>query len=663
MVIKKLDEAVVNRIAAGEVIQRPVNGIKEMVENCLDAGAMQIQVTVREGGLKFIQITDNGCGISQGDMAIVCERFTTSKLSDFNELRTISTYGFRGEALSSISHIAHVTITTRTADAKCAYRGDYVDGRLKAPVKPCAGNQGTSIIVEDLFYNTPLRRRTLKSGREEYAKIVDVLGKYALHNCHVGFTVRKGEESGQADVKTTPQSEHIDVLRAVFGPSVAREVIPLSHEDTSLHFKAKGLISNGNYSSKKMHFILFINHRLVGCSNLRKALESVYESFLLKGNHPFIYLSLEIAPQNVDVNVHPTKHEVHFLHDDAIIFSLQQAVERCLLSSKESRTFVAKSLLPEKVMSVAPIMEKSRVVDVVRTDSKAQKIDAFFQPSQKPAQADSQAKDPEAAGSVLSPAALPTKKENCRREIKLFSVKAMQEAVRSRCCAEWRANFRKLTFVGCVDEELAVAQLETQLLLLNMRRLTEDFFYQVMCFDFGNFGVIRLSEPAPIVDLVSLAFEFFRDECGWMETDPPKSDLTLRVKEVLTSRRAMLWDYFSMQISEEGAIETLPLLVSKYTPNLDLLPLFVIRLGTEVDWDSEAACFETFCREVARFYAVRKPKVPLSEAEASRLRWTIEHVLFLKLKTVYLPAKVMHENGCILQITDVSKLYKVFERC
>lgn len=660
MVIKRLDETVVNRIAAGEVIQRPVNGIKEMVENCLDAGSTQIQVTVREGGLKFIQITDNGCGIAQDDMAIVCERFTTSKLSDFNELRSISTYGFRGEALSSISHIAHVAITTRTAEAKCAYRGEYVDGRLKAPVKPCAGNLGTTITVEDLFYNTPLRRRTLKSGREEYAKIVDVLGKYALHNCQVGFTVRKGDESGQPDVKSAPQSDHIDVLRSIYGPSVAREVIPFSHDDNSLHFKSKGLISNGNYSSKKMHFILFINHRLVGCSNLRKALESVYESFLLKGNHPFVYLSLEIAPQNVDVNVHPTKHEVHFLHDDAIIFSLQQAIEKCLLSSKESRTFVSKSLLPEKVMSVAPIMEKSRVVDIVRTDSKAQKIDAFFEPSQKPGQAKNASSSDSPDSLSLSSS---SKKESSRRDIKLYSVKAMQEGVRSQCCSEWRANFRKLTFVGCVDEEMTVAQLETQLLLLNMKRLTEDFFYQVMCFDFGNFGVIRLSEPAPIVDLVSLALDFFRDECGWSEGDPPKADIAQKVKEVLTERRAMLWDYFSMKVSEAGEIETLPLLVQKFIPNLDFLPLLVIRLGTEVNWDTEAACFETFCREMARFYAIQKPKIPLSETEASRLRWTIEHVIFLKLKTAYFPAKTMHENGCILQVTDVSKLYKVFERC
>ncbi|XP_064614482.1 DNA mismatch repair protein Mlh1-like [Liolophura sinensis] len=345
-VIRKLDEVVVNRIAAGEVIQRPANALKEMIENSLDAKSTSIQVTVKQGGLKLLQIQDTGTGIRKEDMEIVCERFTTSKLKQFEDLNSIATYGFRGEALASISHVAHVTITTKTADSKCAFRGKYVDSKLKEPLKPCAGNQGTQISVEDLFYNIPTRRKALKSPAEEHAKIAEVVSRYAIHNSRVGFTLKKQGE-GVADVRTPPNSSTVDNIRTIYGASVARELLEIDHQDDKLSFWVKGHVSNANYSAKKSTFLLFINrkystitlYRLVDSSALKKALEGVYQAYLPKNTHPFIYLSLEIAPQNVDVNVHPTKHEVHFLHEDAIIEAIVRAVETKLLGANSSRTY------------------------------------------------------------------------------------------------------------------------------------------------------------------------------------------------------------------------------------------------------------------------------------------------------------------------------------
>ncbi|KAF0303949.1 DNA mismatch repair protein Mlh1 [Amphibalanus amphitrite] len=176
--IRRLDETVVNRIAAGEVVQRPANALKEMLENSLDAKATNITVMVKDGGLKILQIQDNGIGIRREDLSLVCERFTTSKLTAFEDLMQIGTYGFRGEALASITHVAHLTITTRTADSKCAYRrveARYTDGRLREDPRPCAGNVGTQILVEDLFFNMAARRQALRSPAEEFNKISEVV--------------------------------------------------------------------------------------------------------------------------------------------------------------------------------------------------------------------------------------------------------------------------------------------------------------------------------------------------------------------------------------------------------------------------------------------------------------------------------------------------------
>ena len=350
--IKKLDEAVVNRIAAGEVIQRPANALKEMIENSLDAKSTSITVTVKSGGLKLLQIQDNGCGIRKDDMDIVCERFTTSKLTKFEDLSSIATYGFRGEALASISHVAHVTITTRTAQSSCAYKASYSDGKLVSPrpgmsvdPKPCAGNKGTQITVEDLFYNVSTRRKALKSPGEEFAKIADVVSKYAIHNSGVAFTLKKQGEN-MAAVRTASGASILDNIRTIYGTTVARELLEVSCENQRFAFKMHGYISNANYSVKKLQFLLFINHRLVDSSAMRKAIESLYEAYLPKNSHPFVYLSLEISPSNVDVNVHPTKHEVHFLHEDSIIEAIQQTFEEKLLGANSSRTYFTQTLLP-----------------------------------------------------------------------------------------------------------------------------------------------------------------------------------------------------------------------------------------------------------------------------------------------------------------------------
>ncbi|XP_071108486.1 DNA mismatch repair protein Mlh1-like [Haliotis cracherodii] len=711
--IQKLDEVVVNRIAAGEVIQRPANALKEMIENCIDAKSSNIQVTVKQGGLKLLQIQDNGTGIRKEDMEIVCERFTTSKLQKFEDLQSISTYGFRGEALASISHVAHVTITTRTADSKCAYRGCFLDGKLKEAVKPCAGNQGTQITVEDLFYNIATRRKALRSPAEEHAKIVEVVSRYAVHNSKIGFTLKKHGES-MADVRTPVNSNHVDNIRTIFGASVARELLEVSNEEKHLAYKMHGFVSNANYSMKKGTLLLFINHRLVDSTCLRKALDTVYQAYLPKNTHPFVYMSLEISAQNVDVNVHPTKHEVHFLHEDAIIESIQATVESKLLGSNASRTFFTQALLPGAPVSLEEDASSQSDIaagdggkvyahHLVRTDSKEQKLDAFLnRPSTNQKEASVSSTNPSApsasgssrpssstsqdetmeiddkesdnvARAGMSPKPSTSTSESQRRAVKLTSVLDLRQDVLDNCHAGVRDILQSLTFVGCVSEEHALIQHQTKLYLANTTKLSKELLYQMMLMDFGNFGLLRLSEPAPIYDLAMMALD--SAESGWTEADGPKEDLAQYIVDFLKTKAPMLEDYFSIEVDKSGNLLTLPMLLDDYNPVLDGLPLYVLRLATEVNWEEEKECFESFCRETSEFYCIKKSlfsrldheggsqEVQESHPKGDKWRWTVEHVIYPAVRTQLLPPRQFAEDASLLQLANLPDLYKVFERC
>nr|XP_033468296.1 DNA mismatch repair protein Mlh1 [Epinephelus lanceolatus] len=726
-VIRRLDETVVNRIAAGEVIQRPANAVKEMIENCLDAKSTNIQVTVKDGGLKLLQIQDNGTGIRREDMEIVCERFTTSKLQTFEDLSAIATYGFRGEALASVSHVAHVTITTKTADAKCAYRASYSDGKLKGPPKPCAGNQGTQILVEDLFYNVSTRRKALKSPSDEYSRIVEVVSRYAIHNSGKSFSVKKQGET-VADVRTLPNASVVDNIRGVFGNAVSRELIEVSCEDQKLSYKLKGYISNANYSVKKCILVLFINHRLVESSALKKAIETVYAAYLPKNTHPFLYLSLEISPQNVDVNVHPTKHEVHFLHEDSIIESIQKHIESKLLGSNSSRTYFTQTLLPglsvsggSEVKSTSASAESSERVyahQMVRTDCRAQKLDAFLQPKEKPPP------DPKAAGPSSREAATKTAQPDSvemeemddtdllealaeqeaevlkggedngvqrkrprkeqqqleeededltaaatpkRRVIKLNSVKELRAEITENTQTGLQEMLQNHSFVGCVNPQWTLIQHHTKLYLLNTTKLSQELFYQILIYDFGNFGVLRLSTPAPLYDLAMLALD--SEESGWTEEDGPKEGLAQYIVDFLKKKSEMLEDYFSLEIDQEGNLTGLPLLLDKYTPVMEGLPMFILRLATEVNWDNEKECFRDFSKECSMFYSIRKRYILEAEpgedqdAEVNTWHWKVEHIIFKAFRTLLSPPKTFSEDGTVLQIANLPDLYKVFERC
>ncbi|XP_054268512.1 DNA mismatch repair protein Mlh1 [Macrosteles quadrilineatus] len=645
-VIKKLDETVVNRIAAGEVIQRPANAVKELLENSLDAKSTNIQITLKGGGLKLLQIQDNGCGIRKEDMEIVCERFTTSKLVQFEDLNSIATFGFRGEALASVSHVAHLTIITKTEDQPCAYKASYEDGKLKGAVKACAGNQGTQITVEDLFFNVSTRRKALKSPSEEHARVLDVVSRYAVHNPKVGFTLKKQGE-GLVDLRTEPDSTHKDNIRIIYGNNITRELLEINTEDEGLQLKVNGYISNVNFSTKKPIFLLFINNRLVDSSAIRKSLDSVYGLYLPKGSHPFIYLSLFMNPRNLDVNVHPTKHEVNFLHEEAVIERIKKEVEKMLLGANTSRTFFTQARLPDlpeviKANDKAPTVSANKLV---RTDSTAQKLDKFF-----PSQSAKTVKSPDTPASSAN-----------RRDIQLTSVLSLRREVEEGVHMGLREIMSNHTFVGCVDRERALIQHETSLYMSNTRSLAEEMFYQIMLYEFANFGVIKFKEPLPLQELCQLALD--SPQAGWEPSHGDKSQLASEAATLLSSRSDMLQDYFSLDINSNAALCAIPMLLVNYIPDLGQLPMYVLKLACDVNWNDEQLCFETFCRQTAKFYS-KLPQAPLDEkSKGDDWAWTVEHVIYPTLKSSFLPPRKFAEDKTIMQVASLPELYKVFERC
>ncbi|KAJ2105513.1 DNA mismatch repair protein [Coemansia sp. S142-1] len=348
--IRKLEESVINRIAAGEIINRPSNALKELLENSLDAGATNISISVKDGGMKLLQIQDNGHGIRTEDLPLVCERFTTSKLKVYEDLSTIQTYGFRGEALASISHVSHLSITTKQADSECAYKANYADGKL-VPAKPggscepepCAGNNGTILVAEDLFYNIPSRKSALKNSRDEYNRIFEVASRYAIHNAGIAFSCRK-VGAPKTDLNTLQGATAITNIRQIFGAKIASSLVDIEHSNDHYDFRFKGLISSASHEMHKSVFLLFINHRLVDHTPIKRAVESLYTSVLPKASRPFIYLDLQIKPENVDVNVHPTKREVRFLNEDTIVAAIVDCIHKKLMSTSNSKSISLQSV-------------------------------------------------------------------------------------------------------------------------------------------------------------------------------------------------------------------------------------------------------------------------------------------------------------------------------
>ncbi|MBI4535987.1 MAG: DNA mismatch repair endonuclease MutL, partial [Ignavibacteriae bacterium] len=325
--IQVLPEHLANKIAAGEVIQRPESVVKELLENSLDAGAKHLTVVIKDGGKELIQVVDDGIGMDEEDSVRSFQRHATSKIATYEDLEAINTYGFRGEALASIAAVARVALKTRTLDDDVAIVVS-IDGGDKPRVSREGRNPGTSISVQNLFYNVPARRKFLKSTNTEFRHVYDVIQRFALSCPEVALQFVSDDET-ILDVKSsTVQERVIDI----FGVRQSEALVWL--EERTEFLSVSGYIGKPMFGQKsRANQFLFLNRRYITNRNISYAVFSAYENLMIKGSHPFFLLFLEIDPHRVDVNVHPSKMEAKFEDEQSIYRFVSTVVRKTLATN------------------------------------------------------------------------------------------------------------------------------------------------------------------------------------------------------------------------------------------------------------------------------------------------------------------------------------------
>ncbi|MDU2710408.1 MAG: DNA mismatch repair endonuclease MutL [Veillonella sp.] len=312
--IHVLDETTINKIAAGEVVERPASVIKELIENSIDASATNIEVEIGDGGVAYMRITDNGIGMTEEDARLAILRHATSKIQQVEDLFDIASLGFRGEALASIASVSHFSLTTRKADSDLGTR-ITVDGGTFTDCIPYGAAPGTTIEIRDLFYNTPARRKFLKSERTEASKIQDIVGKLALSNPHISFKLIVDDRVAII----TPGNGNIgDTVAALYGYKTKDDIFTVAYESDSIYID--GVVSKPTLlKSTRIWQTIIVNNRVISDKTIMKAIDNAYHALLPKNGHPLVVLNITVPAEMVDINVHPRKSEVKF-SDDKIIF-------------------------------------------------------------------------------------------------------------------------------------------------------------------------------------------------------------------------------------------------------------------------------------------------------------------------------------------------------
>ncbi len=327
-----LSPQLANQIAAGEVVERPASVLKELCENSLDAGAQRIDVEVEQGGVKLIKVRDDGCGISETDLPLALSRHATSKITNLDDLEAVSTLGFRGEALASIASVSRLALTSNTGDSR-GWKAISEGRDMKVELQPAAHPTGSSVEVRDLFFNTPARRKFLRTEGTEYKRIYDGIKKLALSRMDVAFSLRHNQK---VQFNLRPAANHAEQEKRVAdicGPLFMEQALYIDNDRTGI--RLWGWIGLPTFSRSQPDLqYFFVNGRSIRDKVVSHAVRQAYQDVLYHGRHPAYVLFLEILPSDVDVNVHPTKHEVRFRESGSIHSFVSSTLQKALASDR-----------------------------------------------------------------------------------------------------------------------------------------------------------------------------------------------------------------------------------------------------------------------------------------------------------------------------------------
>ncbi|OZV12972.1 DNA mismatch repair protein MutL [Tissierella sp. P1] len=326
--IKLLDNITIQKIAAGEVIERPLSIVKELIENSLDANSENIVIEIKNGGKSYIRVTDDGDGIEDEDLNLAFKRHSTSKLSTIEDLYRIKSLGFRGEALASISHVSKVEVMTKTSNAVGGIHAIVEEGEIKSKeVVGCP--KGTTLIVKDLFYNLPVRKEFLKSDLVESNQISDIVYKVALGNLNTSFKFIRDDK---VVLKTSKNNDMKTHIYSILGKEFSNNLVQIDFEEYGIHLH--GYISNNNlYRSNRNHQYIYINGRYINNINISNTIENHYKSLIPLNRFPCFILFIELDPSTIDVNIHPTKQEIKFANQSEIFSVIDKVIKDTLYPS------------------------------------------------------------------------------------------------------------------------------------------------------------------------------------------------------------------------------------------------------------------------------------------------------------------------------------------